>query len=99
MSDEELILMCAVRYALGRQSYIVGTVVEYVARKRKILSDNCIKIIVDDIDEQMRFYHSMGQTLGMECDERRWFNLLFILREEGDLRDKSRKTQNCEKTE
>ena len=30
MSVEEQILICAVRYALGRRSYIVGVVAEYV---------------------------------------------------------------------
>ena len=34
MKYEEQILICAVRYALGRMSYIVGVVAEYVAVKQ-----------------------------------------------------------------
>ena len=35
MTSEEQIIICAVRYALGRMSYIVGVVCDYVYFKRK----------------------------------------------------------------
>lgn len=76
MSHEEQILICAVRYALGRMSYIVGIVCEYVAVKQPELSQNCINIIIRDIEEELKRYHDAGQTLGMECDERTWVRLL-----------------------
>ena len=69
MSHEEQILICAVRYALGRMSYIVGVVAEYVAVKQPELSKECIK-------EELERYHKCGHTLGMECDERTWVRLL-----------------------
>lgn len=81
MSDEEQILICAVRYALGRMSYIVGDVCRYVALKQPSLSQNCINIIVRDIEEELERYHKCGQTLGMECDERMWVRLLERLKE------------------
>ena len=34
MSDYDQIIISAVRYALGRMSYIVGTVCDYVKDKR-----------------------------------------------------------------
>ena len=76
MSNEEQILICAVRYALGRMSYIVGVVAEYVAVKQSSLSKECINIIIHDIERELALYHDMGQTLGMECDERTWLRLL-----------------------
>lgn len=76
MSHEELILICAVRYALGRMSYIVGVVAEYVAVKKPELSKECINIIIRDIEEELKWHHDAGQTLGMECDERTWLRLL-----------------------
>ena len=76
MSHEEQILICAVRYALGRMSYIVGVVAEYVAVKQPELSKECINIIIRDIEEELKRYHDAGQTLGMECDERTWLRLL-----------------------
>lgn len=81
MEAEEMILICAVRYALGRMSYIVGVVAEYVAVKQPELSKECINIIIRDIEEELKWYHDAGQTLGMECDERTWLRLLERLKE------------------
>ena len=80
MSNEEQILICAVRYALGRMSYIVGVVAEYVALKQPELSKECINIIIRDIEEELKRYHDAGQLLGMECDERTWLRLLEMLK-------------------
>lgn len=79
MSNEEQILICAVRYALGRMSYIVSDVCEYVRFKKDELSDECKKIIVRDIKDEYQFYHRQGQMLGMECDEEKWIRLARIL--------------------
>ena len=81
MTPEETILVCAVRYALGRMSYIVGEVCSYVKFHRKKLSQYCINIIIRDIEEELERYHNSGHTLGMECDERQWVELLRILKE------------------
>lgn len=81
MSNEEQILICAVRYALGRMSYIVGVVAEYVSVKQPGLSKECINIIIRDIEEELERYHKCGHTLGMECDERTWVRLLERLKE------------------
>lgn len=82
MTPEEQMLISAVRYALGRQSYIVGTTCNFVASIRDKLSENCIKILIRDISEEIEMYHRIGQTCGMECDERTWINLLQILENE-----------------
>lgn len=82
MSHEEQILICAVRYALWRMSYIVDVVAEYVALKQPELSKECINIIILDIEEELKRYHDVGQTLGMECDERTWLRLLETLKRE-----------------
>jgi hypothetical protein len=81
MSNEEQILICAVRYALGRMSYIVGVVAEYVNCIKNNLSKECVNIIIRDIEEQIQFYHSYNSTCGMECDEETWKNLLKALKE------------------
>ena len=82
MTDDEQILICAVRYALGRMSYIVGVVCQYVTYKRKTLSKECINIIIRDIEDEMKRYHKAGEYLGMKCDERNWCELLDILKKE-----------------
>lgn len=80
MTPEEMILICAVRYALGRMSYIVHEVCQYVTFTRKKLSENCIKIIVRDIEEELERYHEAGHLLGMECDEKEWLKLMDLLK-------------------
>ena len=81
MTPNEQILICAVRYALGRMSYIVGEVCSYVRFHRKKLSQHCINIIISDIEEELERYHSFGEKLGMECDEKDWVELLNVLKE------------------
>lgn len=81
MTREEQILICAVRYALGRRSYIVGIVAEYVVVKRKQLSKECRSIIIKDIKEDFDYYHGRGATCGDECDEHTWEWVLQELKE------------------
>jgi hypothetical protein len=76
MKPEETILICAVRYALGRMTYVVDEVCQYVATKPPELSKNCINIIIRDIEEKMEWHHKSGYMLGMECDEKTWRWLL-----------------------
>ena len=83
MEAEEIILICAVRYAMVRMSYMVGVIAEYVAVKQPELSKECIDIIIRDIEEELERYHKCGQTLCMECDGRTWVRLLEMLK--GDV--------------
>ena len=82
ITPDETIIICAVRYALGRMSYIVGGVCQYVTFKRKTLSMECLEIIIRDIEEELERYHNAGQMLGMECDEKQWTRLLELLKTE-----------------
>jgi hypothetical protein len=63
MTPDEQILICAVRYALGRMSYIVGITCDYVKSKRNELSENCKNIIIRDIEESVEYHHRIGQTV------------------------------------
>lgn len=82
MSDEELMLISAVRYALGRQSYIVGVTCNFVKSIKSKLSQHCIAILIRDIEEELEMCQRLGRTCGMECDERSWMILLRVLKEE-----------------
>lgn len=70
MSDYETIILCAVRYALGRRTYIVSLVCEYVASQIHTLSADCLSLIIRDIEDQEPWGY------GDECDKRDWMNLL-----------------------
>ena len=80
MTPEEQMLISAVRYALGRMTYIVGTTCDFVASIKDKLSEKCIYIIIHDIEEELERYHSFGKKLGMDMDERSWLNLLEFLK-------------------
>lgn len=66
MSDYENIVISAVRYALGRCTYIVNLTVNYVIKdiENKRLSNKCLCIILSDIQHT--------KNLGMDCDIKDW---------------------------
>ena len=70
MTDYEHIVISAVRYALGRMTYIVGITVNYILNEieEDKLSDRCLDVIRKDIKE--------AQNYGMEVDKKQWIKLL-----------------------
>lgn len=70
MSDYEHIVISAVRYALGRMTYIVELTVNYIMQQidEDKLSDSCLSIILEDIKESKNY-------LGMKCDKEKWLKL------------------------
>lgn len=70
MTDYENMIISAVRYALGRVSYIVNLTVNYVLKdiEKNKLSKKCLVIMQDDIRK--------AKYLGMECDQADWKRLL-----------------------
>jgi hypothetical protein len=68
MKDEELICLCALRYAIGRRTYITGVVADYLLTKIHLLSDTCRQQIIKEIQE--------ADDLGGGCDKEAWENLL-----------------------
>lgn len=73
MSAYEHIVISAVRYALGRMTYIVDITVKYVFEEMEQhnLSDRCLSVIRDDIRDAQN-----KNNLGMKCDENDWLRLL-----------------------
>lgn len=70
MSDYEHIVISAVRYALGRMTYIVELTVNYILQQieEDKLSDQCLVIIRNDIKSTKDY--------GMDCDKEQWIKLL-----------------------
>lgn len=70
MTDYEHIVVSAVRYALGRMTYIVELTVNYVLEEieNDELSDRCLDVIAEDIRS--------AKSLGMDCDKAHWLKLL-----------------------
>lgn len=80
-------LISAVRYALGRRSYIIGCTCEFICRNKKRLSRECINIIIRDIKKELEIRHKSGKACGMDWDEREWIGLLNILNQEVRIND------------
>ena len=76
ITDYEQMLISAMRYALGRRTYIVDLTCRYIERHMPILSDRCKDIMIKDIEEQ----ESLGY--GDECDKKDWMRLLEVLKNE-----------------
>ena len=82
MTPEEQILICAVRYALGRSTHIVKTVCDYVKSQKDNLSDQCKRIIIKDIQDEVELCHRIDRTCGDVIDEKEWCELLRALKGE-----------------
>lgn len=70
MTDYEHIVISAVRYALGRRTYIVELTVNYILEEieNDQLSDRCLDVIRKDIKE--------ARNYGMDCNQTHWIKLL-----------------------
>lgn len=76
ITDYEHMLISALRYALGRRTYIVGMTAEYIENELPKLSDQCKTIMIEDIEQHRLFGY------GDECDKEDWMQLLERLKEQ-----------------
>ena len=74
ITDYEHMLISALRYALGRRTYIVGVAVNYILSVLPKLSDPCKHVMIDDIEN--------AYSLGDEYDKADWMRLLKELKGE-----------------
>jgi hypothetical protein len=68
--DFQQMLVSALRYAIGRQSYIVGLTVEYIEWKIPLMDKRYLAIMSRDIDEEMK----LSDRLSIDIDIR-WLRL------------------------
>ena len=76
MTDHEQIMICALRYALGRRTYIVGDTVRYIRKYIDGMTQHCKNVMIKDIKNQKLFGY------GDEWDKDDWMSLLEELEEE-----------------
>ena len=78
------IVICAVRYALGRESYMPGLVQDFIMRHPEILKKSDKQVIIRDIEEadEIRTYTmENGNTMTVDglgntkTDRPRWLQL------------------------
>lgn len=70
--DFETMLICAVRYSIGRESYMPSIIIEYANYLIPMLSGNTLFILRRDITEEVERYKRSGWEIHMK-DE--WLKL------------------------
>ena len=77
--DLSAMLLGAVRYALGRRTYIVNWTCEFITKNVHLLTEKDKKVIIRDIKDQERFGY------GDKCDKNDWLKLLKFLEGNNNL--------------
>lgn len=74
--DEFSMAICAIRYCLGRQSYIVSSGARW-AREYGAHSSWVRGVVIKDIEHRVKLG---GSSLGMEMDRQEWLGVLADLK-------------------
>ena len=61
--DFETILLCAVRYAIGRRTYIPSRVIDYITPLLPYLSEDVLKLIADEIIGCYTYEGALGDEM------------------------------------
>ena len=70
--NESVVIMSSVRYMLGRSSYGVGCVCDYVASQKNRLTESNKSVIIRDIKRHFKEYPDSAY-------KEEWFNLIEII--------------------
>lgn len=76
--DFELILTCAVRYVIGRATYMPSVVIGFITPLIHTLSKRTLAVMLTDIAE--------APSLGMDVDKEMWLKFSSALEKEYDHR-------------
>ena len=71
--DLSAMLVCAVRYALGRRTYIVDWTCEFITNNLHLITEKDKNVMIRDIKHQERYGY------GDDCDKSDWLKLLKTL--------------------
>ena len=73
----ETILLCAVRYAIGRRTYIPSRVIDYITPLLPYLSEDVLKLIADEIIGHYTYEGALGDE---KIDKPYWEQFLRKIR-------------------
>ena len=76
--DFASIMICAIRYALGRRTYMPSVVCNFVKPRIPKMSDKDLYVIIRDIKE--------CRDYGDDCDKKEWMSLLHEAEKECEQR-------------
>jgi hypothetical protein len=69
-------LLCTIRYAMGRRSYITGLVSDMYRTYREILTPDQRRQIAREVRRETEMQEQVGRTLGDKCDHAGWVALV-----------------------
>ena len=75
--DFETILLCAVRYAIGRKSYMPSLIIDYITPLLPYLSEDVLKLIVNEIVQHYTYEGALGDE---KIDKPYWIDFLQKIR-------------------
>ncbi len=81
-----MLTVSALRYALGRASYIVGDTIQFISDYWKYLDAGMREVILRDLGDEIRKAEELKYKLGHDHDHNAWLRLrdeLTRRREEG----------------
>lgn len=81
--DFETILLCAVRYAIGRQTYVPSRVIDYITPLLPYLSEDVLKLIADEIIGHYTYEGALGDE---KIDKPYWEQFLRKIKVEMEKR-------------
>lgn len=84
MREYGLLAVCAIRYCLGRRTYMPSTVCGIISRNLSQISNNDLNVMLRDIEE----YGDTYKTYGDSCDDITWMNMKTFLQTEINERER-----------
>ena len=85
--DFGTICVCAVRYSLGRMTYMPSLVQKFVMDHLRFMPETCLYVIARDVEEWGGPNHDIGKY-GMSFDYEDWMKFLSVVKAELDRREK-----------
>lgn len=77
--DLGLLLVCSLRYAMGRRSYITALIAEKIEAHFSNLSASDRVVILRDLRQSLQHAEGAGRMLGDAMDDKVWRDLLVKL--------------------
>ena len=79
-SDFELIILSSMRYCIGRRTYIVNFICDWLKNNWKFLDKNTQSLLYKDLEEEVeRYYRNPQDNLGDSIDVKNWLDLYFFM--------------------
>lgn len=69
-----IIATCAIRYAMGRKTYMPSLVIDFVKRNWKEFTNKDKTLFLRDVEAELRHFEGMDEKMGMDYDHQGWVN-------------------------